>query len=394
MKSSVLYFILFATTLAFEIPVKRLVGEPEPFASGVPIDRDVGSTVYIGTVSIGNPGQDFNVAFDVNSAALWVPDSACSCGIQCESKQLCPQLCAAHCCTTITNLIGTKAKGTCTKKNIFDASKSRSYVKTSGKIEVSFLNETVDATLAYDTFRIGSHYRPGPTSDNVQFALVKDFPESYQKVNYDGVFGIGLAVGNALSSPIKQMAEHGVIPKPLLTVYLLPLDADNVVDGVLTLGQVDLQRCDRVENFIQVEKREGWVFSSPVFNASSSASVSDPGWKGTFDFSTDYIHIPPKAFTAVISSLSAKIDEEGRVVFACNRATTFVFNIGGQPILVPSTELTVPWGGGNCLLKLKQISPHDNYAFRFGAIALAKHCVVFDFNGRLALPKKKAKTSS
>uniref|UniRef100_A0A1I7RKE9 Peptidase A1 domain-containing protein n=1 Tax=Bursaphelenchus xylophilus TaxID=6326 RepID=A0A1I7RKE9_BURXY len=388
MRSISISLLLVAAALAIEIPIRRVQRKESGFSSGIPIDLDTGSKAFVGTVSIGNPGQDINVAFDTSTSALWVPDASCSCAAQCGDEKLCPHLCASHCCAK--KLSDEKSSGSCSNKNVFDPERSRSYVKGTGSSNLTFLGSTIQAALGHDTFRLGTHYRPGLTANNVQFGVVKEFNEAYQDVNYDGVFGLGLASKDGVPSPIKQLADHGVIPSPLLSLYLFPQTPDNVVDGVLTVGQLDRQRCLPVTRFVKVEKEEGWIFSATTFKIDASGyKAHNESWRGVFDFGSEYIHMPRAAFSALRSHFSARNDSEGRLVYPCRSSRDVLFNVGGELIYVSSTLLSAPYDGFNCQFKVKETDANDKYAFRYGLPVLQKNCVVFDFNGLLALPKKR-----
>lgn len=38
-----------------------------------PIELEIGTNGFQATISLGTPGQDFNVLFDTNVAGLWIP---------------------------------------------------------------------------------------------------------------------------------------------------------------------------------------------------------------------------------------------------------------------------------------------------------------------------------
>ncbi|CAD5224521.1 unnamed protein product [Bursaphelenchus xylophilus] len=383
MRSISISLLLVAAALAIEIPIRRVQRKESGFSSGIPIDLDTGSKAYVGIVSIGNPAKDINVAFDISTSALWVPDASCSCAAQCGDEKLCPHLCASHCCAK--KLSDEKSSGSCPNKNVFDPERSRSYVKGTGSSNLTFLGSTIQAALGYDTLRLGTHYRPGLTADNVQFGVVKEFNEAYQDVNYDGVFGLSLASKDGVPSPIKQLAVHGVIPSPLLSVYLLPQTPDNVVDGVLTVGQLDRQRCLPVTRFVNVEKEEGWVFSATTFNLSYTGYGAYNGsWRGVFDFGSEYIHVPREVFSELRRSFGD--DSEGRLIIPCRNSYSVVVDVGGESISISSSLLS-PYDEHDCEFKIKETK--DKYDFRFGLPVLQKKCVVLDFNGRLALPDKR-----
>uniref|UniRef100_A0A1I7RYS4 Peptidase A1 domain-containing protein n=1 Tax=Bursaphelenchus xylophilus TaxID=6326 RepID=A0A1I7RYS4_BURXY len=389
MKSICLSLLLAAAVISVEIPIQRRV-VASTLSSGIPIDVDTASKAYVGVISLGSPGQDFNVAFDLNTPALWVPDSACSCGDPCKNEKLCPQLCAAHCCTK--SFLGDEKSGSCTNKNVFDTQKSRSYVGGNANVDLKFLGGTVKAATGYDTLRLGPHYRPGLTANNIQFGRVKDFNQDYELVNYDGVFGLGFGEVNGISSPIKQLASHGVIPSALLTAYIYNEGHQNTVDGVLTIGQVDRRRCENAKVFAEtVRTADAWVFSSPSFNLTTTYGTTNGSWMGVLDFSTDYIQVPQTALKLIQNYLSGSIDEDGRIIFQCVRSFPLYFNIGGQPLILNTKLFSERYAGTLCRLKIRATAPSDKYAFRYGWPILQNYCVVLDFNGRLAFTLKRVK---
>uniref|UniRef100_A0A1I7SJR6 Peptidase A1 domain-containing protein n=2 Tax=Bursaphelenchus xylophilus TaxID=6326 RepID=A0A1I7SJR6_BURXY len=361
MKSICLSLLLAAAVISVEIPIQRRV-VASTLSSGIPIDFDTASKAYVGVISLGSPGQDFNVAFDLNTPALWVPDSACSCGDICKNEKLCPQLCAAHCCTK--SFLGDEKSGSCTNKNVFDTQKSRSYVGGDANVSLKFLEGTVEAATGYETLRIGPHYRPGLTANNIQFGRVKGFNEAYKLVNFDGVFGLGFGEVKGLSSPIKQLASHGVIPSALLTAYFYNQGHNNTVDGVLTIGEVDRRRCENVKFFAEtVRTADACVFRSPTFNVSANYGITNGSWLGVLDFNSDTIHVPPFAAKVIANYLSGTVDNEGRVIYKCGKSLLLCFNIGGQQLALSTTLFEERDVGTLCRLKIGATDDSDKYAF-------------------------------
>ncbi|CAD5217808.1 unnamed protein product [Bursaphelenchus xylophilus] len=385
MKSIWLSLLLAAAVSSIEIPVqRRLVAST--LSSGIPVDVDTASKAYVGVISLGSPGQDFNVAFDVNTPALWVPDSACSCGDRCKNEKLCPLLCASHCCAK--NLLADEESGSCSNKLVFDPQKSRSYVGGNATVDLKFLGRTVKAATGYDTLRIGPHYRPGLTANTIKFGRVSEFHKDYKLVNYDGVFGLGFGEVNGLPSPIKQLASHGVIPSPLLTAYIYNQTRSTTVDGVLTIGEVDKRRCKAVEVFVETDRTaDAWVFSSPVFNVSRTSGTTNGSWLGVLDFNANYIQVPPAAFTLIRNYMRGTVGEDGRITIPCINIPVY-FNIGGQSLALNTATFT-EHAGGMCKLNIRETPSSDKYAFRFGLPPLQSHCIVLDYNGRLAFTPKK-----
>ncbi|CAD5228850.1 unnamed protein product [Bursaphelenchus okinawaensis] len=361
MKSLIFCLLIVATTTCFEIPVKRVVKSKEAAVNGVPLDKETGS--FVGVVSLGTPGQDFNLAFSTNTSALWVPNTSCSCGEKCKNARLCPQLCEAHCCSksALSN-----SSGSCSNKNTFNVEESRSFIAVDETANIPFLDSNLTAQLGYDTLRMGPHYRPGLTANNIQFGVVNEFEGQYQDVTYDGIFGLGLESVEGVSSPIKQLYSTGVIPSPLLSAFFVARTENNVVDGVLTLGQEDTTRCKKSNHFFNVE--DNW---------------------GTIDLSSDYIYVPREVLQVVASFFDSKIDIiTGRVAVNCNRNTYLYFTVGGTYSRVFSNQIMEPYSGAQCLLKLK-VSPVDApVQYKFGLPLFTNNCLVLDFNGKMAVPEK------
>ncbi|CAD5235141.1 unnamed protein product [Bursaphelenchus xylophilus] len=363
----VFLLILHAATVAsFEIPVQRSSREFGKAAYGMALDMDKGSLSYIGTVSLGTPLQDFNVAFDFTTPVFWVPDAVSTCGVDVERP------------------------ASCENKNLFDRGKSRTFNSEDVTTNLSFLNLTIKTELAADSFRFAPHYRAGFNArKNIKFGLVKQFNGQYNHVRYDGVFGLGLGEQNGLTSPIKQMAEQGAIPAPILSAYLLESRPKNDFDGVFTLGAIDEMRCEAVDKFAEILKDGNWAFRSPSFRVPPNNEVENGSWTGVLDLKTDFIHMPRPAVTLLDQSLGANIDDQGQFLVNCGADLSMEFVLGGTNIRFRASELYEDYSGDTCLLKVKATAPGDRYNFRFGTPILRKHCVVFDFSGGIAFPKKK-----
>uniref|UniRef100_A0A1I7RKE4 Peptidase A1 domain-containing protein n=1 Tax=Bursaphelenchus xylophilus TaxID=6326 RepID=A0A1I7RKE4_BURXY len=355
--------------------------------AGTPLDIDETSKVYVGIISIGTPGQDFNVAFDFSSPALWVPDAACSCGEQCGNEKLCPHLCSSHCC--VKNAMANEESGHCSNKNVYHVEKSRTFISNNASASIKYLQSTLNAETGYDTFRMGPHYRPAFTANSIQFGRVKEFDRPYKLVNYDGVFGLGIGSSDGLNSPIKQLAQRGSISTPLVTAYLNNNKTDATSDGVLTLGSEDQVRCKGIEAYSEVIRNGDWAFNTTSFYLTSTYGVSDPLWMGILDLTTDYIHIPPAAFVTLKNYLSLQQQKDGHITVQCSRSAYLTFNIGGQPISILSNYLYERYNGSLCSIKIKQTQDRDKYAFRFGTVLLQRNCLVLDYNGRVAFPEKR-----
>ncbi|GMS78880.1 hypothetical protein PENTCL1PPCAC_1055, partial [Pristionchus entomophagus] len=96
------------------------------FAAGFPQKvNDYDDSEYVGNITVGTPGQAFEVILDTGSANLWVPDSTCS-------------------------------VSACSKKHKFTSSKSSTWVKNGKSWKITYGTGSANGFLGEDTVKFGT----------------------------------------------------------------------------------------------------------------------------------------------------------------------------------------------------------------------------------------------
>jgi hypothetical protein len=165
------------------------------------------NTQYYGSISIGTPGQSFDVVFDTGSANVWVPGTGCT---------------AVGCLSHVR----------------FDSSKSSTFEEAGGSIYIRFGTGEVSGRLSRDTIST-----QGVTVEGQSFIEVTDegnFP--FGDYPFSGIVGLAPP---ALAAPgtrplFDSMMDQRVLPQNLFTFHLAPLGDDR--GSSVVFGGVDPSR--------------------------------------------------------------------------------------------------------------------------------------------------------
>ncbi|CAD5219191.1 unnamed protein product [Bursaphelenchus xylophilus] len=378
--------------------VKVLRKETEANANGQRVDYVALDHVYIGTVSLGTPLQDVNVAFDTESGIFWVPDNKCACDVDCLNEQLCFDMCSSHCCSkgggnsTLFEDDGnnTAPVGVCTHKNVYNPKESNTYISRRTSTVEPFLNKKITINLAYETFRFGPHHAGGFTMNYLQFGHASDLPEAYEDAQFDGVFGLGRVGPRGSKAPIKQLADKRVISNPVVTLSLKDgKDSKDVYDGVLTVGQIDETYCELgPSKFLPVASANKWNFR--VFKAQlGTKTLQDLTWTARIDPSWPFITIPQKVWEQVVKTAVTE-DRAGHYTGSCGTLrsifSTISIYMGNEVQATPYTRVLVEYSTGLCEL-LVQPAGKDTDQWVLGTPFLTNRCLALDYNGRIGIGK-------
>ncbi|CAD5219605.1 unnamed protein product [Bursaphelenchus xylophilus] len=332
---------------------------------------------YVGEVSVGKPGQDFNVEFDLQSSDLWVPD----CDFEADHDEI-----------NKTNISETEVEAKmCANKNTFDTKSSETYIKGSGPNVFRFLCSVVVTYTAHDTFRPGPHYKRSPAAKNFKFAIANRFPPCYPSMKYDGVFGLWPKSAIKGGVPIPQLWDRGVITEPMITIFLLMPNKNNLFDGLITLGALDKRRCERPTEFVKVDMDEGWVFSAPTFAIDGHTMQRSLSLTATIDQSTDFFYVPEEILTFIVNAVGQHgKDPETGLYIVNKKSIQITFSSTHFTVSIDSSELLDPYPKNAIyrLLRVRVTGPAATTSFVFGTPFFSKHCVVLNYEGRMAFPKK------
>ncbi|KAI4553180.1 hypothetical protein MJT46_016474 [Ovis ammon polii x Ovis aries] len=210
------------------------------------LGQDVIQFMYIGTIAIGTPPQEFTVVFDTGSSDLWVPS------IHCHSPS-----CLTH--------------------NLFNPHKSTTFKLLDNRIDLIYASGSIEGVLGQDVIQIGNLLHFNQTFTLSQ-KLSKDF---FQNVPFDGVLGLGfpsLAIQG--TTPLfDNLKNLGLIPYPLFAFYLSSRRENG---SVLMFGGVDHSYHTGKLNWVPVSRTHYWQITigrsslCSLFTAVYERSSFDP----------------------------------------------------------------------------------------------------------------------
>uniref|UniRef100_A0A1I7SRB5 Peptidase A1 domain-containing protein n=1 Tax=Bursaphelenchus xylophilus TaxID=6326 RepID=A0A1I7SRB5_BURXY len=308
-------------------------------------------TRYIGKVAIGEPPQYFNVMFDTGTSAFWVPEKNC---VRLRRKK----------CPTPQ----------------YDASLSKTKETLQKYFSLRYDSAYVNGTLYKDKFafvtRGGTLIR---LKGKVEFGAGNVF-----KGTPVGMIGLAPEQGphSSGSNVMQQAIQEGVFGKPIFTTHLRKSIDHNRGSGVITLGNVDTEHCEKDVHYVKAIKGSKWGVHM------ESAQFTYGGKTlnfGAHDVHTDTgsaeIRAPKQIYQQVAKALGIETHKTTRKIFLpCNTAFNFSFHIDKRNYFVSWTELLKSKQKRNdCWIALK---PTNDKHWTFGHPFAREYCLVHDFKQR------------
>ncbi|OZJ05208.1 hypothetical protein BZG36_02437 [Bifiguratus adelaidae] len=366
-------------------------------ADSASLFNDYGSA-YLVNVTIGTPGQTFQVALDTGSADLWIPGTACP-TTQCPYAR-------------------------------FDSTKSSTFKNTTIAFQIQYGTGSALGTYATDTVQVA-----GATVQNQQFAVtyqtdgiltqgLSGSPSSSQQssqVNPDGILGFGYpgitASAQTTAGPynpfVFNLYQSKVITQTIFAVFLNNQYVTGN-SGEITLGGTDSSKYTGNINYVTVQPTFQSTGSSQYgYWAVTLNSVSMSGNGGgaitfnsqdiIFDTGTTLTYMSQQVVQMLVNAVdsSAQFDSQNQVyVVSCSAASssgnvTFTFpgqNGGTVTISTPISQLVIPADGApspqqsqQCIFGVAPTGSADptqnsaNSIWLLGDSVLRSAYLVFDF---------------
>jgi hypothetical protein len=324
---------------------------------------DYSNAQYYGEITLGTPGQGFEVIFDTGSSNLWVASSNCdsSCGTHPE----------------------------------YDANASSTYSPNGTKFEVEYGSGACQGYLSEDILEWGG------ISVQQTFAEVTDasgMGVAYKVGHFDGILGLAFDelavcdfpyVMDCIETPFHNLIDQGLVSEPVFSFYLGDLKKFGRYgyDGELLLGGSNPQYYTGDINYVDLKSADYWriemdsvtMNGDVVGDASETTAIVDSG--------TSLLVGPEDAVTAIAESCNATANFEGEYFVDCDATLPeLVVNINGIAYPLAGSDLVLN-SGGECLLMIMSIDlTGTGVDWILGDVFMRKYYSIFDYtNQRIGL---------
>ncbi|XP_069495859.1 pepsin A-like [Ambystoma mexicanum] len=284
--------------------------ETYPGANGIPTQDAVVTyqpmtnyldLAYYGTISIGNPPQDFNVLFDSGSSNLWVPS------VYCNSSS-----CANH------------------KK--FNPSSSTTFKPTNESISLTYGTGDLTGILGYDTLQVGSLV----VTDQA-FSLSYTEADFFVDWPFDGFLGLGyprLAIDGTI--PVfDNMWLQNLLPQDVYSVYLSPHGESG---SVVIFGGIDPSYYYGYLHWVPVSEEAYWQITMAGITINGNVVACDGGCQAMVDTGTSMLGGSVLGILNIHNAIGATQNSNGEYVVDCDSIfylPDIIFYIHGRAYNVP-----------------------------------------------------------
>jgi len=313
--------------------------------------RNYEDAQYYGPISVGTPGQDFNVIFDTGSSNLWVPSKNCSnCGIH-------PK---------------------------YDSSQSSTYKPNGTKFAVQYGSGPVSGFYAVDNVQWGNSKGGGPVVTNQIFAEVDDVSglgAGYTLGKFDGILGMGFYSISVDGTPtvFDDLWQQGALSEYLFAFYLT---TDTSKDGELTLGGYDSTKFKGQIQWVNLTQETYWETQLTYLRLGTTDETQVT--KAVLDTGTSTLAGPAAEVANIAEQIGAlPVGDTGEYVIACAKAKSLPdLNIGVGPynfVLTPIDYL-LDDGAPDCVLGILgiDIPPPAGPLWILGDVFIRKYYTIFD----------------
>ncbi|XP_037709448.1 lysosomal aspartic protease [Drosophila subpulchrella] len=303
---------------------------------------------YYGVISIGTPGQKFNILFDTGSSNLWVPSSKCP-----------------------------KSNKACQKHNKYNSAASSTYVENGQSFAIQYGSGSLSGTLSTDTVTVAgitiqgqtfgeALYEPGTTFVDAPFAGILGM--AFASISVDGV-----------TPPFDNMISQGLLDQPVASFYL-KRDGTAARGGELILGGIDSSLYKGSLTYVPVSVPAYWQFK--VNTIKTNGVVLCNGCQAIADTGTSLIVVPQTAYTRINRQLGASDNGGGEAFVRCARIASLPnvnLNIGGTVFTLAPKDYIIKVtqnGVTYCMSAFTYMS--DISFWILGDVFIGKFYTVFD----------------
>ncbi|XP_017101793.2 lysosomal aspartic protease [Drosophila bipectinata] len=254
---------------------------------------------YAGPVSIGTPGQPFNMLFDTGSANLWVPSAECS------AKNL-----------------------ACQRHHRYNSSASASFVPDGRRFAIAYGTGSLSGRLAKDTVSIGQL-----AVQNQTFGMaVHESRDTFTDTNFAGIVGLGFrSIAEEKITPLfENMCDQHLVDNCLFSFYLKRNGSERK-GGELLFGGVDATKFSGSLTYVPLTHAGYWQFQ--MDGVEIGGTVISRHRQAIADTGTSLLAAPPREYLIINSLLGGLPTTNNEYLLNCSgldKLPEIVFIIGGQ----------------------------------------------------------------
>uniref|UniRef100_A0A7E4VZM3 Peptidase A1 domain-containing protein n=1 Tax=Panagrellus redivivus TaxID=6233 RepID=A0A7E4VZM3_PANRE len=334
--------------------VRQTSAGPGGMADGEVVRGYYGDNVYVGTVSIGTPAQNFSVVLDTGSSDLWIPGSRC--------------------------------RHDCKDKNRFDYDQSTTFVPYTGDFSIQYGEGYAKGSYGQDNVCL----TPNICIPDQVFGIAKKFDKDFAETdNADGVLGLGLPAlsVSGYPPPFIQAVIEG-ITKPIFSFYIHKTADDGQVGGDLVYGEQDSVNCEPVTEWLPMIGSEYYIVQFKHVSMNGKPISNEPVM-AVPDSGTSLLTLPSNLFKIFLHEVNDIVEEvQGNYVAYCSdvsKLPTFTFHTADRVYTLTPLDYTFDLGQNVCSVDVGSFDdiPH----MILGDPFMRTYCTVFDIgNSRIGFP--------
>jgi saccharopepsin len=270
---------------------------------------------YYGTVSLGEPAQDFTVIFDTGSSNFWVPST--------------------HCVSIA-----------CFLHRRYDSRKSSSFKENGTEFAIRYGSGSLEGIISNDDLTIGDI-----KINSIDFGeSVKEPGLAFAFGRFDGIMGLAydrIAVKGVVP-PFYHMVNKGLVDEPVFSFWLNDGGEDN--GGELVFGGSDESHYTGDIHWAPVTRKAYWeVKLERVIFGDDEVEMENTG--AAIDTGTSLFAIPTIVADLINKQIGAKKNFAGQYVIECSKVPSlpeFTMYFNGKPFTL-SGEDYILQAQGQCI---------------------------------------------
>jgi len=315
---------------------------------GPVVIEDYQNSQYYGEITLGTPGQKFNVIFDTGSSDLWVAGSTCG------------KSCGSHAS--------------------YNAAKSSTYQANGTAFDIMYGSGPVSGYESVDVLSSGSL-----TVQAQEFAEVTDATGlglAYKIGKFDGILGLAFPIlsVNHVPTVFQNMFSQGLISDNAFSFYL---GKESGQAGELLLGGIDTNYFSGPMTWTPLKATTYWEVTLDKFTAGTD--VYGAGDSAIVDSGTSILTGPTDAVAKIAAAMGGKAINAAEYMVPCDgpNQPTFTYTLNGVDFTLEPADYLIP-DGTLCLLGIMgmDIPRPTGPLWIMGDVFMRKYYTVFDVGNK------------